>query len=226
MKKVLIVHDSDPFVSKLQNQLIKKNISVLTARSGDEAFPLQKAEMADLVITRTDFPGTSGINLCRYIKTDPALSRTYVVLTGKEKRAQLEQFDGCGASLYLWEGLQPELFVEKATQFILAPVRSEVKVMVRVQLTASTQHDSFFCNSVDISASGILLETGEVMEKGDIVTSSFFIPGSGQIQVECEVMRKSARSASQFQYGIKFLNLSPEDKSAIEKFVSSRNGKG
>lgn len=223
MKKVLIVHDSGPFVNRLELLLADREVSVLTALSARDAVSLQKAEQADLIIAGTSIHGESGFELSRELKQH-ARHNLYVVLTGSEKR--LDNIENFGASLYLWEKLAPEAFIEQATQFIFAPPRSDLKVMVRVKLTASPQLDLFFCNSVDISASGLLLETGQDMNKGDILTCSFFVPGSAQVQVECEVKRKSAMSASQFQYGIKFLNLSPEAKSAIETFVESRNGKG
>lgn len=117
--------------------------------------------------------------------------------------------------------------------------RYDLKVLGKISLEKDDgKGESYICNTINISLSGALVETGSQIPMGSLLKYSFSIPGF-QIPVNIigEVVRgdgnihgslpdktdKSRRSLN--RYGIIFLDLSEEDKKAmIDFFLSNKGG--
>jgi hypothetical protein len=99
--------------------------------------------------------------------------------------------------------------------------------------------ESFLCNTLNISTSGALVETGSMIPIGSLLKYSVNFPGFDRtFDIMGEVVRgerkvqnaKKDRPSSQngveaeprklIRYGIMFLDLKEEDRSAIEVFFS------
>ncbi len=68
------------------------------------------------------------------------------------------------------------------------------------------------------------METDKILQEGDRLICSFFLPESKQITATGEVvraMKQSGKTATK-QYGVKFDRLLPDARSAIESFVSKK----
>ncbi len=118
--------------------------------------------------------------------------------------------------------------------------RYDLKVLGKISLEKDDgKGESYICNTINISLSGALVETGSQIPVGSLLKYSFSIPGF-QIPVNIigEVVRgdsaanllpektdKSRRSLN--RYGIIFLDLSEEDKKAmIDFFLSHKDSSG
>ncbi len=88
MKKILVVDDDRVTLSMLQMILSKGGFKVLTAIDGERGYERAKDTNPDLVISDILIPKVDGLELCRRVKQDPALSLTKVILmTGVYKGA-------------------------------------------------------------------------------------------------------------------------------------------
>jgi hypothetical protein len=58
---------------------------------------------------------------------------------------------------------------------------------VTIEKTVSAKH--FVCNSLDISLTGILIETTKTFNQGDRHSCSFLLPNVTQIQLTGEIVR-------------------------------------
>ena len=67
----------------------------------------------------------------------------------------------------------------------------------------------------------MLLETDKPLAKGDTVSCSFFLPNSERIGAEGEIVRVVRKAVRTFQYGVRFVALLPEYRSAIETFINN-----
>lgn len=115
--------------------------------------------------------------------------------------------------------------------------RYDLKVLGKISLEKDDgKGESYICNTINISLSGALVETGSQIPVGSLLKYSFSIPGF-QIPVNIigEVVRgdgnvhglpdksdKSRRALN--RYGIIFLDLSEEDKKAMIDFFLSNKG--
>lgn len=117
--------------------------------------------------------------------------------------------------------------------------RYDLKVLGKISLDSEDgKGESYICNTINISLSGALVETGSQIPVGSLLKYSFSIPGF-QIPVNIigEVVRgentgglpdKSGNARRGLnRYGIIFLDLSEEDKKAmIDFFLANRQESG
>ncbi|MBF0119352.1 MAG: response regulator [Desulfobacterales bacterium] len=82
MTTLLLVDDEVPFVETMSKRLNKRNMSILTAFSGQEALDLlKKNNNVDVVILDVKMPGMDGIDVLKEIKKDYPLIQV-IMLTG------------------------------------------------------------------------------------------------------------------------------------------------
>jgi hypothetical protein len=94
--------------------------------------------------------------------------------------------------------------------------------------------ESFLCNTLNISTSGALVETGSMIPIGSFLKYSVSFPGFRTFEIIGEVVRGERKDVSNrrekpqgaqdseprklIRYGIMFLDLKEEDRKAIEDF--------
>jgi two-component system cell cycle response regulator DivK len=103
MKKILIVED-DETVLELLRTVLKFHGSYEPgfAMDGVPALDLVKPTRPDLVIIDVQLPSMDGIEVCRCIKSDPALQDTKVmILTGMVQESDRLQAEQAGADEYI-----------------------------------------------------------------------------------------------------------------------------
>ncbi|MBI5640687.1 MAG: response regulator [Nitrospirae bacterium] len=204
--------------------LRRSDFRLYTATSSDEAIALHRKEKVDLIIIDMDMPVISGDKFCSLIRKDDSLKQVSVILICGTSSADIDRFTKCGANAYLVKPLRPVELLEKVSQLLDIPERKSYRVLLKVKVNGRFTSDTFFCSSQNISSSGILLQTDKLLEKGDIITCSFFLPSSERIVAEGEVVRAAKNSGDTYQYGIRFLSLDDEFKTSIETFIGGRSG--
>jgi len=80
MAKVLVVDDSVSVRTVVERALRSKRIDVLSAASGTEAIAQIRSEEPDLVVCDVIMPDMEGYELCEFVRRDPRLSATPVLL--------------------------------------------------------------------------------------------------------------------------------------------------
>lgn len=113
--------------------------------------------------------------------------------------------------------------------------RFELQILGKLKLEGSSAPpESCLCNTVNISTTGALVETGFVVSIGALIKYSFTLPGTEKsLEITGEVVRGEAgievprrvrpgnESPRKLQrYGIMFLDLNESDRKAIEDFLS------
>ena len=131
MTQRILIADSDPYVLHLLSlPLQEAGFDVDSVHTGEAAFHVLCAERPDLMIVDLDLPGRNGLDLLRWVRSEPRLSTLPVVLLAarmdeKTKIAALE----LGADDYLTKPLNPRL--------VLARVRA---ILRRTAVTAGQPH--------------------------------------------------------------------------------------
>jgi CheY-like chemotaxis protein len=109
MTTILIAEDTDDVRMVLQRVFHRAGYTVRTAADGDEALETARRHPPDVVLTDFDMPRLDGLQLCRAIRDDPALSDIPVaILSGgiapDDPRFADEQL--CGVWLKPFENAQ------------------------------------------------------------------------------------------------------------------------
>ncbi len=138
--------------------------------------------------------------------------------------------------------------MQKNLEPIPRSARHQVQVIGRLTVDAGGgQTLSCLCNTLNMSLSGVLVETGTELSVGSVLSYSFSLPGVKRvIEITGEVMRRSisikpgngvtieggaeaggnevvknhgASTDRTHWYGIKFLDMMDEDRVDIERFL-------
>jgi hypothetical protein len=81
---------------------------------------------------------------------------------------------------------------------------------------------TFFCHTVDISSTGLLIETDRILNAGKTISFLLSMPDSRQITVRGKIMRAIIKPDYTYRYGINFDDLNTGARSAIEAFVGKQ----
>jgi uncharacterized protein (TIGR02266 family) len=103
------------------------------------------------------------------------------------------------------------------------PIFKERRVYKRVPLDIWVEQqkdqDLYFQRSANLSVGGIYLEKTVPHPQGTIVTLSFTLPGDSQpIKTRGQIVN-IPQKRNELGMGIKFIELSQEDKERIERFI-------
>jgi PAS domain S-box-containing protein len=91
--RILLVDDDLTILTATQRILKSAGYEVLTAGDGNRGLDLVRSELPDLVLLDVNLPGLSGHEVCRQIKSDPALEGILILMasasaTDSESQAQ------------------------------------------------------------------------------------------------------------------------------------------
>jgi molecular chaperone DnaK len=107
-------------------------------------------------------------------------------------------------------------------------VRASERFDLEVTVDLESDHNFYTGLTQNISSGGVFIATHHLRKIGDRITLKFTLPGSPKtVEVETEVrwIRENTalmRADGGTGMGVRFINLSPEAKAAIDSFVQSR----
>jgi two-component system chemotaxis response regulator CheY len=224
MKKILIAKDINGILQQKNSFLQRVDIKVFTAASNDEALKIHRDERVHLIITHLDMPGMASEKFCSLLREDPELRDVSIIMICTNNHAEIELSSRCRANAVMLRPINPALILAKAQQLLDIAWRETYRVLLTLSVDGKTKETPFFCRSQNISTSGMLIETDKTLPHGDRVICSFFLPDSIRIQAIGEIVRipQQAIGATVKQYGVKFSNLTPEARQALEAFVDRK----
>lgn len=223
VKKILVLRDVKADIDKKGGIVTRATFRIITAKSNEEALEMHRKENFDLIITKLKSPGLDGDNLCSLIRKDEKLCKVSVIIICGNNKADVERGSNCGANAVLTMPVSSETLSNLVFNLLNIPRREAYRVLINVQVNGKQDNKSFLCSSVNISCSGILIETDNIFDLGNKVSCSFFLPGIKKITINGTVARVNAK-ADKNEYGIKFDHVNIEDRTSIEEFIRSKSG--
>ncbi len=110
MSRGVLVVDDDPFIRKLIATTLEdiSEVELFEAADGHEALEVARREQPSLVFLDVDMPGLNGIEACRQLREDPAMSdATIVILTAVHGYSIEQRAEEAGADLFLTKPFSP-----------------------------------------------------------------------------------------------------------------------
>lgn len=222
MKKILIADSLKHLVSG-ENILSRANIQILTASSSDEILSIHKSEKADLIVIDLDMPDMPGDEFCSLLRKEPEPNPVKVLIATEPKETAIKRAERCGANTYITKPINSALFFTKIASLIDVQTRKAYRMPVKVTVAGEIGNIKITASTINISSTGILIESEQPLNIRDIVNCSFLLPGTLAISVTGEVVRILKKPAgSIYQYGINFTSISEAAQRIIEGFVKSR----
>lgn len=220
MKKILLVNAVIAFHDRNKSLLNRSEFQVLTAITGKEALQVHRQERVDLIIAELNMPDMQGDELCAQLRMEKDLKNVSVILVCGDTPEDRARVDQCGANAWVTKPINPEKFLESIVQLLSVSARKGYRVLLKAHVNGERENIPFFCTSHNISATGILFETDKLLNQGDRITCVFFLPGACQITTDAEIVRSLKMPDGTLHYGVRFINLAPEYRGEIERFVA------
>jgi chemotaxis family two-component system response regulator PixH len=119
MNTVMVVEDSITDMELLTLYLQKEGLSVIPAKSGEDAQARLQQKKPDLIVLDVILPGQSGFQLCRQLKSNPETQGIPIVLCSTKKTEVDKQWGKMGgADAYLTKPIDRDKLLETIRRFI------------------------------------------------------------------------------------------------------------
>jgi DNA-binding response OmpR family regulator len=224
MRRVLVARHLAPLAERGGGILGRDEFRLLVASSNAEALEVHRAERVHLILTALDMPGMTGDRLCVLLRRDPALAQVSVILVGGGDPRDRTRSELAGANVFLAPPVDPARLDEAVRGLLRVSARQSYRVLVSVQARAWQKGQPFLATLVNLSATGMLLETGKELARGDEISCSFFLPHGEMVRVDGTVVRVAVMAAGFRGYGVVFRRPDPQVQGAIDGFVKSKHG--
>ena len=118
-KKILIADDNENIREALSYLLEDEGYKLWLAKDGTETLAKVKEILPDILFLDIMMPEMNGYEVCRIIKEDPRLKKTYVImLTAKGQVAEQERGKEVGADEYIVKPFSPMEILAKIKQIL------------------------------------------------------------------------------------------------------------
>jgi DNA-binding response OmpR family regulator len=221
MKKVLITEDIKPLLEREKSILSRQKIEIFTASSGEDIPGIHDHEKVDLIIMNLKMSGMDGDEACTTIRNNESLKKVSIIIICDKDKSEISRCQACGANAFITKPVDDKEIFRYIKKFLYVADRKDLRIIFQVFIKGEQKDRFFFANTENISNSGILLETNEVIEKGERVTCSFFLYND-LITLDGKVVRISEKVNKQFYYGIQFININLATQNRIEEFINKR----
>jgi response regulator RpfG family c-di-GMP phosphodiesterase len=218
MKKVLIEDNLKAFIDKGKNILLRDDIRIFTASTGEVALKIHRALSMDLLVIDLDMAKMSGDEVCSIIRNNDTLKNVSIILLCDNNKSAIARCQKCRANAFITKPINYGELFQKMKKFLNVSDRISLRAILNIAIKSEVKDSYFFANSENISSSGMLFETDKVLAKGDKLRCAFFI-GSSLITANVKVIRVVKKEPNQYNYGVQFINLSDSSKARMVKFI-------
>jgi PAS domain S-box-containing protein len=112
----VVLVDDDPEIIRVYSEILRlEGYEVWAASSGRRALQITRERLPDLVLLDVGLPDLDGIEVCRQIKADAALSDVFVILFSGDATSAARKVEGLagGADEYIVKAVDPREFLAR-----------------------------------------------------------------------------------------------------------------
>ena len=118
-KKILIVEDEEDALELLSTIFRLEGYKVLHAKNGEEALSIARVDKQDIILLDIQLPELTGYEVCRLVKSDPALSHTKVlVFSGMTQNSDWLKAQEAGADDYITKPFSSLALLKKVEELL------------------------------------------------------------------------------------------------------------
>ncbi len=222
--KNILLADDDLNALKLEKAFFqRKGFKVFTATSGKDALAIYDREIIDLIMLNLYMPVMNGDEVCRKIRSDNQLRDISLIMVLPSSNPEDEAIcRKSGANEFITkpvnESRLQNIVYPRVSRLLNVSPRKDVNVSVRLDLN---DKDNQFGNTLNLSMTGMLLETHKPFKVSDFVPLSLRVPRKNNIlDLEGRIVREGKISSNGLnRYGIRFLEMCLKDKKGMKMLI-------
>lgn len=218
--RILLVDQSRGTLAFQETILRRRGVTITTALSGSEGVEKAKNEQPQLIVFGFDLFDMTAPEFCREIRENESTKNISLLLVcDREKNEQADLCLSAGCNDTIYRPLERRDLDEKVERLTSIPVRRQLRTLTKIEVSLEKNGRFVLGRSMNISATGMLVELDRVLPSEDKVRLHFFLPGDPKpFQLDAEILRAEF-AGTVAKYGLRFLNAGPDEKKRIEHFV-------
>lgn len=222
MKKVLLADNLKALFAGKGGFLERADIAVYTAYTYDRMLKIHRKEGVDLIVTELNMPDMKGEEFFETIRESEELRRVSTIIICEDTLAHREQYKRCRANAVFTMPIDDILLQNKMRQFLNVAPRRSYRAALAVAIQGKFKDKPRPFTTENISAKGMLIRSEEPLAKGDGIFFSFFLTDGTHASGYGEITRAArvAARTDMYLYGIRFTNIEPAVKTAIEAAIN------
>ena len=120
IKRILIVEDEEDILELLSEIFSDLGYyRILCARDGEEALRIARRDSPDIILLDIRLPKISGYDVCKSVKSDPAMSHTKVlIISGMTQNSDRRKAWEMGADGYITKPFDSIALVERIEELL------------------------------------------------------------------------------------------------------------
>ncbi len=222
--KNILLADDDLSALNLEKAFFqRKGFKVSTVTSGTGALTVYNQEKIDLMMLAFDLPVMNGDEVCRKIRSDNQLKDISLIMVLPSSNPEDEAIcRKSGANEFITKPINvsrlQNIIDPCVSRLLNVSPRKDTKVSVRLDQNGE---DRQFGNTLNLSMTGILLETHTSFKVSDLVPLSLRVPKKSNIlQLEGRIMREGKSSLDGLnRYGIRFSEMCMKEKKDMKLLI-------
>lgn len=218
--RILLVDHSRGALLFQETILRRRDMLIMTALAGSEGLVKARMEQPNLIVFGFDLFDMSAPDFCREIRADEHTRGISLLLVCD--RDHHEHGDLClsaGCNDVIFRPLHKPELDEKVERLTSIPVRRQLRTITKIEVSLEKNGRFVLGRSVNISATGMLIEVDRMLPQDGPVRVHFYLPADPKpLQLMAEVLRAEF-SGSMSKYGMRFLDASEEERERITRFV-------
>ena len=218
--RILLVDHSRGALLFQETILRRRDMLIMTALAGSEGLAKARAEKPNLIIFGFDLFDMTAPEFCREIRADELTKAISLLLVCD--RDHHEHGDIClsaGCNDVIFRPLQKPELDAKVERLSCIPVRRQLRTITKIEVSLEKNGRFLLGRSLNISATGMLVEVDRMLPQDGPVRLHFYLPGDARpLQVPAEILRAEFTGAMS-RYGMRFLELTDDERERISRFV-------
>ena len=218
--RILLVDHSRGALLFQETILRRRDMLIMTALAGSEGLVKARAEKPSLIIFGYDLFDMTAPEFCREIRADDTTRAISLLLVcDREHHEHGELCLSAGCNDVIFRPLQKSELDAKVERLSSIPVRRQLRTITKIEVSLEKNGRFLLGRSVNISSTGMLIEVDKMIPQDGPVRLHFYLPGDAKaLQVPAEILRAEF-SGSMSKYGMRFLDLSEDERERISRFV-------
>lgn len=219
--RILLVDHSRGALLFQETILRRRDTIVMTSLSGSDGLEKAKTEQPQLIVFGFDLFDMTAPEFCREIRAlEDTRAISLLLVCDRDASHHADLCLGAGCNDVIYRPLQRPELDAKVERLTAIPVRRQLRTITKIEVSLEKNGRFVLGRSMNISASGMLLEVDKMLPGEGAVRLHFYLPGDPKpMQLKAEVLRADFSGGTP-RYGVKFVDVHDAEKERIERYVT------